>query len=86
MTSQVTAILGQCVEKPRDLPRDSIHHDTPKALPRNVILLSSRTSKWDLFQPGVSSNCLSAMETLGSIMVNIPPQLLQTLTVLNLIY
>ena len=29
----------------RDLARDSIHHDSPKAFPYNVILLSSRTSK-----------------------------------------
>ena len=43
---------------PRDLPRDSIHHDTPKVFPQ-------------------------LMEPLGSIMVNIPPRLLQTLTVLN---
>ena len=30
---------------PRDFPRDSIHHDTPKAFPHIFILLSSRTSK-----------------------------------------
>ena len=62
---------------PRDFLRDSIHHDTPKAFPHNVIILSSQTSIWDFFQP---------MELLGSIMVNIAPRLTQTLTVLNPIY
>ena len=47
---------------PRDLLRDSIHHDSPKAFPHNVILSASQTSIWELFQP---------MEPLGSIMVNI---------------
>ena len=28
-----------------DLPRHSIHHDTPKAHPYNVIISASRTSK-----------------------------------------
>ena len=30
---------------PWDLPRHSIHHDTPKAFPYNAILSASRTSK-----------------------------------------
>ena len=30
---------------PRDLPRKSIHHDSPKVFTHNVILLSSQTSK-----------------------------------------
>ena len=30
---------------PREVPRHSIHHDTPKAFPYNVILSASRTSK-----------------------------------------
>ena len=59
---------------PLDLPRDYIHHDTLKAFPHNVIILSSQISIWDLFQP---------KDPLGSVMVNIPPRLLQTLTVLN---
>ena len=29
----------------RDLPRDSIHHDSPEAFPYNIILWSSQTSK-----------------------------------------
>ena len=29
---------------PKDFPRDSIHHDTPKAFPHTFILQSSRTS------------------------------------------
>ena len=45
---------------PRDLPRDSIHHDSPKAFPYNVILLASWASVWHFFQP---------MEPLGSIMI-----------------
>ena len=35
----------------RDLPRDSIQHDTLKALLQNVILSSSPISIWNLFQP-----------------------------------
>ena len=57
-----------------DLPRDSIHHDIPKAFPHNILLSSTQTIIWDFCQP---------MEPLGNIMVNIPPRLLQTLTVLN---
>ena len=30
---------------PREVPRHSIHRDTPKAFPYNVILLASRPSK-----------------------------------------
>ena len=30
---------------PREVPRHSIHHDTPKAFPYNVILSASQTSK-----------------------------------------
>ena len=30
---------------PREVPRHSIHHDTPNAFPYNVILSASRTSK-----------------------------------------
>ena len=36
---------------PRDLLRDSIQHDTPKAFQHSVILLWSRTSIWDFSQP-----------------------------------
>ena len=39
---------------PRDFPRDSIHHDTPKAFPHIFILLSSRTSKEGFLFPMVS--------------------------------
>ena len=34
---------------PRELPRPSIHHDTPKAFLCNIILLASRTSKERFF-------------------------------------
>ena len=33
------------VLRPRDLPRESSHHDSPKAFPYDVILWSYRTSK-----------------------------------------
>ena len=61
----------------RDLPRDSIHHDSLKAFPYKVTLLASQTSIWDFFQP---------MEPLGIIMVNIYSMKVQTLTVLNAVY
>ena len=48
---------GQKPEGPQ-APR----HDSPKAFPHNVILLSYQIVKWDFFQP---------MDSLGSIMVNI---------------
>ena len=40
--------------RPRDFPRDSIHHDTPKAFPHIFILSSSRTSKEGFLFPMVS--------------------------------
>ena len=44
---------------PREVPRDSIHHDSPEAFIYNVILWSSRTSKEGFFQ---------LMDALQSIM------------------
>ena len=38
----------------RDIPRDSIHHDTPKAFSHIFILLSSQTSKEGYLFPMVS--------------------------------
>ena len=37
-----------------DFPRKSIHHDTPKAFPHILILLSSRTSEEGFLFPTVS--------------------------------
>ena len=39
---------------PRDFPRDSIYHDTPKVFPHFFILKSSRTSKEGFLFPMVS--------------------------------
>ena len=41
-------------EVPRDFPRDSIHHDTPKAFSHIFILLLSRTGKERFNFPVVS--------------------------------
>ena len=42
------------VPRPRDFPRDSIQHDTPKAFPHIFILSSSQTSEEGFLFPMVS--------------------------------
>ena len=37
----------------RNLPRDNIHHASPKAFPENAILSESRTSKLDFLTANV---------------------------------
>ena len=48
---------------PRDFPRDSIHHVTPKAFPQSFIFMASPARIRDFFQP---------MDSVGSPLDIIP--------------